>query len=92
MDLVAQLGVTSEALRTKIDELARSGDPMPIRRRQALSASTSSVLTLQGKVNVGNDDLDVGAGDQDIMFGYASDETEDVIPLTHSMETCLASN
>ena len=29
-DLVAQLGATSEALRTKIDDLARCGDPMPI--------------------------------------------------------------
>ena len=28
-DLVAQLGATSEALRTKIDDFARSGDPMP---------------------------------------------------------------
>merc|ERR1712023_44407 len=35
------------------------------------------------------DDLDVGAGDQGIMFGYASDETEDCMPLTHSMATRL---
>merc|ERR1712014_167488 len=34
-------------------------------------------------------DLDVGAGDQGIMFGYASDETEDCMPLTHSMATRL---
>jgi len=33
--------------------------------------------------------LDVGAGDQGIMFGYASDETEDCMPLTHSMATRL---
>merc|ERR1712170_245961 len=32
---------------------------------------------------------DVGAGDQGIMFGYASDETEDCMPLTHSMATRL---
>jgi len=37
----------------------------------------------------GKDDLDVGAGDQGIMFGYASDETEDCMPLTHSMATRL---
>merc|ERR1712079_85617 len=30
-----------------------------------------------------------GAGDQGIMFGYASDETEDCMPLTHSMATRL---
>merc|ERR1711909_204342 len=35
------------------------------------------------------DDLDVGAGDQGIMFGYASDETEDCMPLTHSVATKL---
>eukprot|EP00439_Symbiodinium_sp_Y106_P053823 s5254_g7.t1 len=35
------------------------------------------------------DDMDVGAGDQGIMFGYASDETSDCMPLTHSMATRL---
>merc|ERR1712166_805939 len=35
------------------------------------------------------DELDVGAGDQGIMFGYATDETEDCMPLTHSMATQL---
>merc|ERR1712137_1460612 len=42
-----------------------------------------------GGVHVGKEDLDVGAGDQGIMFGYASDETEDCMPLTHSMATRL---
>merc|ERR1712196_469979 len=44
---------------------------------------------IAGGVHVGKDDLDVGAGDQGIMFGYASDETEDCMPLTHSMATRL---
>jgi len=44
---------------------------------------------IAGGVHVGKDDLDVGAGDQGIMFGYASDETEDAMPLTHSMATRL---
>jgi hypothetical protein len=30
-----------------------------------------------------------GAGDQGIMFGYASDETEDCMPLIHSMAARL---
>merc|ERR1711988_165635 len=33
--------------------------------------------------------LNTGAGDQGIMFGYATDETEDCMPLTHSMATRL---
>merc|ERR1712161_170813 len=44
---------------------------------------------IAGGVHVGKDDMDVGAGDQGIMFGYASDETLDFMPLTHSMATRL---
>merc|ERR1712173_58231 len=44
---------------------------------------------IAGGVHIGKDDLDVGAGDQGIMFGYATDETEDCMPLTHLMATRL---
>merc|ERR1712146_178979 len=44
---------------------------------------------IAGGVHVGKDDMDLGAGDQGIMFGYASDETEDCMPLTYSMATTL---
>merc|ERR1719240_20834 len=44
---------------------------------------------IAGGVHIGKDEMDVGAGDQGIMFGYASDETEDCMPLTHSMATKL---
>ncbi|EGB02674.1 hypothetical protein AURANDRAFT_7317, partial [Aureococcus anophagefferens] len=44
---------------------------------------------IAGGVHVGKSDLDVGAGDQGIMFGYASDETENCMPLTHLMATRL---
>jgi len=44
---------------------------------------------IAGGVHVGKEDLDLGAGDQGIMFGYASDETADCMPLTHSMATRL---
>merc|ERR1712182_151148 len=44
---------------------------------------------IAGGVHVGKEDLDVGAGDQGIMFGYASDETEDCMPITHSVATKL---
>jgi len=32
---------------------------------------------------------DIGAGDQGIMFGYATDETETMMPLTHNLATAL---
>merc|ERR1712084_179143 len=44
---------------------------------------------IAGGVHVGKEEMDVGAGDQGIMFGYASDETADCMPLTHSMATRL---
>jgi len=64
---------------------------------KGLSDKTCEVLVrinkqspdIAGGVHVGKDDLDCGAGDQGIMFGYASDETEDCMPLTHSMATRL---
>jgi len=64
---------------------------------KGLSCDTCEVLVrinkqspdIAGGVHVGKSDLDVGAGDQGIMFGYASDETEVAMPLTHMMSTQL---
>merc|ERR1712078_65223 len=64
---------------------------------KGLSCSTCEVLVrinkqspdIAGGVHVGKDEMDVGAGDQGIMFGYASDETEDCMPLTHLVATRL---
>merc|ERR1712066_241153 len=65
---------------------------------KGLSDKTCEVLVrinkqspdIAGGVHVGKEDLDIGAGDQGIMFGYATDETEDCMPLTHSVATKLA--
>merc|ERR1711935_766080 len=64
---------------------------------KGLSHETCEVLVrinkqspdIAGGVHVGRDEMDMGAGDQGIMFGYASDETEDCMPLTHSVATRL---
>merc|ERR1711871_1668033 len=64
---------------------------------KGLSYKTCEVLVrinkqspdIAGGVHVGKEDLDVGAGDQGIMFGYASDETEDCMPLTILVATRL---
>lgn len=66
-------------------------------KSKGLSHETCEVLVrinkqspdIAGGVHVGKADLDVGAGDQGIMFGYASDETENCMPLTHMMATSL---
>jgi S-adenosylmethionine synthetase len=40
-------------------------------------------------VHVGRNDDDIGAGDQGHMFGYATDETDECMPMTHLLATRL---
>jgi len=43
----------------------------------------------QGVLRDGKVDENIGAGDQGIMFGYATDETEQCMPMTHVLATQL---
>merc|ERR1719333_1429207 len=86
-------------VRDQVREIGFSSfvDDLSSAASKGLSCDTCEVLVrinkqspdIAGGVHVGKDEMDVGAGDQGIMFGYASDETSDCMPLTHLLATLL---
>ena len=80
----------SRAVRNK--EIVGGRDEQAHRGDSDQDDSGRNHLDIVGGVHVGTVELDVDVGDQGIMFWSVKVESEDPMPLTHSMATRLETN
>jgi len=89
-DSIARKAVSDigyDSFQDDLESVASKG--IDYKRCEVLVRINKQSPDIAGGVHVGKSELDVGAGDQGIMFGYATDETEDCMPLTHLVATRL---
>merc|ERR1719213_100295 len=89
-DKIVRKAVSDIGYNSFVDDLSSvASKGLDYKRCEVLVRINKQSPDIAGGVHVGKSELDIGAGDQGIMFGYATDEIEDCMPLTHSIATRL---